>query len=71
MNGFSLQIASPYVSVEEFARLSGMPAGTVQTMIKDGRLPTRQKIKKQHKPLINMVALMSEAYEQQYTLKAV
>lgn len=63
MNGLSLQIASPYVSVEEFARIAGMPTETVRTMIKDGRLPIRPKNKNRQKPLINLVALMREAYD--------
>lgn len=62
MNGLSFTIATPYVSVEEFARLAGMPSETVRTMIKDGRLPIRPKIKNKQKPLINMVALTQEAY---------
>ncbi len=64
MNGLAIQLASPYISVDEYARISGIPAGTVNKMIGDGRLTIRPKVKPKEKPLINMLALFNEASQQ-------
>ncbi|QYK02421.1 regulatory phage cox family protein [Shewanella psychrotolerans] len=61
MSPFAYQIASPYVSYEEFARVSGIPLNTIRAMAKEGRLPTRPKNRPKDKPLINMLALANEA----------
>lgn len=68
MKGLPIFILSPYVSVEKFSQLTGIPIETVRTMLKDGRLPQRFKNKNRQKPLINVVALWREADEQAVTL---
>lgn len=64
MNNIVLQISAPYVSFEEYARISGVPVSSVRHMVREGRLPIRAKYKPQEKPFINMLALISEASEQ-------
>lgn len=64
MTTIAYQIPSPYVSFEEYSRLSGIPVRSIRGMVSDGRLPIRPKVKPQEKPLINMLALMREADEQ-------
>ncbi|NRD73230.1 DNA-binding protein [Shewanella sp. VB17] len=64
MTRSAYQIASPFVSFEEYSRLSGVPINTIRCMVREGRLPIRTKLKPQEKPLINMLALMREADEQ-------
>lgn len=66
MNTFAVQIAAPYVSFEEYARLSGIPLATVRHLAREGRLPIRPKNKPQEKPFINMLALIKEADQQVY-----
>lgn len=61
MSRSAYQIAAPYVSYEEYARLSGIPVATVRNLVRDGRLPIRAKVKPQEKPFINMLALIKEA----------
>ncbi len=64
MNNIVFQISAPYVSFEEYARLSGVPVTFVRHLVREGRLPIRPKCKPQEKPFINMLALISEASEQ-------
>jgi hypothetical protein len=64
MTNFAYQIATPYVSFEEYSRQTGIPTQTIRHMVKEGRLPIRTKVKPQEKPLINMLALAEEAYSQ-------
>ncbi|ABN60788.1 hypothetical protein [Shewanella baltica] len=66
MNQIALQIATPYVTFEQYATLSGIPFNTVREMAKTGRLPLRPKDRPKEKPLINMLALTREAMEQKY-----
>ncbi|WP_108944117.1 DNA-binding protein [Shewanella halifaxensis] len=61
MSNFTLQIDTPYISCEEYARRSGIKLRTVRTLISDGRLPIRPKTKSKERPFINMIALMKEA----------
>ena len=66
MSSFAIQIAAPYISVDEYARVTGIPAETVKKMIRDGRVPIRPKDKPKEKPLINVLALMQEAHNNSY-----
>ncbi|MGB0895341.1 MAG: DNA-binding protein [Parashewanella sp.] len=61
MSHIAIQIASPFVTVDEYSRMSGIPKRTLDTMIGDGRIPIRPKNKAKEKPLINVLALMKEA----------
>lgn len=61
MNGLTLQVPTPFVSYDEFSRLTGLPINTIKNMVADGRLKIRPKIRAKEKPLINMVALYQEA----------
>lgn len=60
----SIAITSPYVTVDEFARVSGMNPRTVKKYISEGKLPIRKKkITGKHDrstTLINMTALTLE-----------
>ncbi|RLV58364.1 DNA-binding protein [Parashewanella curva] len=63
MSDIAIQIASPFVTYEEYAKLSGVPYNTIKKMAADGRLPIRPKLKRTDKPLINLLALTKEAAE--------
>ena len=60
----SITISAPYVTVDEFARVSGMNPRTVKKYVHEGLLPTRKKrITGRHDrstTLINMTALTLE-----------
>lgn len=60
----SIAISSPYVTVDEFARLSGMNPRTVKKYVHEGLLPTRKKKitgkYDRSTTLINMTALTLE-----------
>ncbi|MCW3171247.1 DNA-binding protein [Shewanella subflava] len=64
MSRYVYQIAAPFVSYEEYARLTGVPVATVRNLVRTGRLPIRAKAVPQEKPFINMLALIKEADEQ-------
>ncbi|RLV57892.1 DNA-binding protein [Parashewanella curva] len=64
MSEIAIQIAVPYLTVEQYSRFSGIPENTIRWMIQQGRLPIRSKIKPKEKPLINLLALMREANDQ-------
>ncbi|CNE37523.1 DNA-binding protein [Yersinia nurmii] len=60
----AIKVTSPYLSLPEFSKLSGIPYKTCGGMVKDGRLPIRQKVRKMEKVLVNMIALTKEAANQ-------
>ena len=63
MSNFTFQIDAPFVSSEEYARRVGISVRTVRSLISDGRLPIRPKLKPQERPFINMLAVAKEAAE--------
>ena len=64
MKQLSIQIGSPYMTREEYSRVSGISLPLIKKMIADGRLPIRPKNAAKEKPLINVLALFNEAAEQ-------
>lgn len=60
----SIAISAPYVTVDEFARVSGMNPRTVKKYISEGKLPIRKKQitgnYDRSTTFINMVALTLE-----------
>ncbi|TCL03691.1 DNA-binding protein [Sodalis ligni] len=63
----SITLTSPYLSLPEFSKAAGIPYETCRLMVKDGRLPIRQKVRKMEKVLVNMIALIKEADVQSRT----
>ncbi|MGI2146282.1 DNA-binding protein [Shewanella frigidimarina] len=63
MSNITFQIDAPFVSSEEYARRVGISVRTVRSLISDGRLPIRPKLKPQERPFINMLAVAKEAAE--------
>lgn len=58
---YEFSVASPYVSVNEYSRLSGIPLKTVRDMVHDGRIIIRPKKGKNEKVQINMIAMLKDA----------
>ncbi|MEA9393156.1 DNA-binding protein [Acerihabitans sp. TG2] len=57
----TITLTTPYLSLPEFSKVAGIPYETCRLMVKDGRLPIRNKVRKMEKVLINMIALVKEA----------
>ncbi|AMG01927.1 MULTISPECIES: hypothetical protein [Vibrio] len=54
---YSVPPRSPYVTMEEYSRLSGLAMGTIKQYINEGRIIIKPKDKRRDKPLVNMVAM--------------
>ena len=63
MSDIAIQIATPFVTYEEYSRISGVPYNTIKKMVADGRIPIRPKLRRTDKTLINLLALTKEAAE--------
>ncbi len=66
MNQSSFQVVTPYVTFEEYSRISGLTLNTIRHLVREGSLPIRPKLKPKEKPFINMLALLKEADEQEF-----
>ncbi len=47
----------PYVTYEEYSRLTGIPMGTIKDYVSKGKILTKKKQLPKEKPLVNMVAM--------------
>lgn len=47
----------PYVTYEEYSRLSGIPLGTIKDYVSRGKILTKRKDRPKEKPLVNMIAM--------------
>lgn len=54
---YSVPPKSPYVTCEEYSRISGIAMGTIRQYITEGRIIIKPKAKRRDKPLVNMVAM--------------
>lgn len=54
---YSVPPQSPYVTCEEFSRMTGLAMGTIRQYITEGKIIIKPKEKRREKPLINMVAM--------------
>uniref|UniRef100_A0A3B0LW25 Helix-turn-helix domain-containing protein n=1 Tax=Arsenophonus endosymbiont of Trialeurodes vaporariorum TaxID=235567 RepID=A0A3B0LW25_9GAMM len=57
----NFSVGSPYVSVEEYSRLSGIPINTVRRMVNNGDIIIRPKKRAKEKIQINMIAMLKDA----------
>ncbi|HBC3454425.1 TPA: hypothetical protein KDY47_003278 [Vibrio parahaemolyticus] len=54
---YSVPPRSPYVTMEEYSRITGLALGTIRQYIQESRIIIKPKDKPRDKPLINMVAM--------------
>lgn len=54
-------VSSPYISINEYARLSGIPLNTCRAMINRGEILIRPKLSAKGKIQVNMVAMLQDA----------
>ncbi|ACR69414.1 DNA-binding protein [Edwardsiella ictaluri] len=57
----NVTVSAPYVSINEYARLSGIPVATCRGMVADGRIIIRPKSSAQEKIEVNMIAMLKDA----------
>ncbi|AOR59279.1 DNA-binding protein [Pectobacterium parmentieri] len=57
----SITLATPYVTLSEFSRISGLPIKTCYQWVHQGKLPIRAKNAKNERTMINLLALTKEA----------
>lgn len=58
---YEFSVASPYVSIKEYSRISGIPLDTVRDMVHDGRVIIRPKKGRNEKIQVNMIAMLKDA----------
>lgn len=57
----NVQVDAPYLSIEEYAKRTGIPIGTVRSSIRAGEVPIKPKKKEKERIYINMIALAKQA----------
>lgn len=57
----NLNVTAPYLSLKEYARVTGIPFETCRDMVKDGRIIIRPKELAGSKVEVNMVAMLKDA----------
>ncbi|MDL4913465.1 MAG: DNA-binding protein [Enterobacterales bacterium endosymbiont of Blomia tropicalis] len=57
----NLNVLAPYLSLKEYARVTGIPFETCRDMVKDGRIIIRPKELSGAKVEVNMVAMLKDA----------
>ena len=57
----NLNVVAPYLSLQEYARVTGIPFDTCRGMVRDGRIIIRPKELSNGKVEVNMVAMLKDA----------
>lgn len=52
---------APFVTYEEYSRISGLPMGTIKDYVNQGKILIKKKERPIEKPLVNMVAMIEIA----------
>lgn len=52
---------APFVTYEEYSRISGLPMGTIKDYVNQGKILIKKKERPKEKPLVNMVAMIEIA----------
>ncbi|MGV8004471.1 DNA-binding protein [Photorhabdus temperata subsp. temperata] len=57
----NISVPVPYVSIDEYSRLSGIPVDTCRGMVNDGRIIIRPKQQPKEKIEVNLIAMLKDA----------
>lgn len=57
----NLNVMAPYLSLKEYAKVTGIPFDTCRGMVRDGRIIIRPKELSGGKVEVNMVAMLKDA----------
>lgn len=61
--GLTITITTPYLTTDEYARLSGMSPRHVRDLVQRGKLPTRPRSHGHERVYINNALLLKQALE--------
>ncbi|MEZ8193995.1 hypothetical protein [Vibrio cortegadensis] len=50
-------IPAPFVTYEEYSRVTGLPMGTIKDYVSKGKIIVKEKEQTKGKPFVNMVAM--------------
>ncbi|KKC62954.1 DNA-binding protein [Citrobacter amalonaticus] len=57
----NMNVSAPYLSLKEYAKVTGIPFDTCRGMVRDGRIIIRPKELAGGKIEVNMVAMLKDA----------
>ncbi|NHB87166.1 DNA-binding protein [Photorhabdus tasmaniensis] len=57
----NISVPVPYVSIDEYSRLTGIPVCTCRGMVGDGRIIIRPKQQSKEKIEVNLIAMLKDA----------
>lgn len=57
----NMNVVAPYLSLKEYAKVTGIPFDTCRGMVRDGRIIIRPKEFSGGKVEVNMVAMLKDA----------
>lgn len=57
----NLNVVAPYLSLKEYAKVTGIPFDTCRNMVRDGRIIIRPKELAGGKVEVNMIAMLKDA----------
>lgn len=57
----NMNVSAPYLSLKEYAKVTGIPFDTCRGMVRDGRIIIRPKELTGGKIEVNMVAMLKDA----------
>jgi hypothetical protein len=57
----NMNVVAPYLSLKEYAKVTGIPFDTCRGMVRDGRIIIRPKELSGGKVEVNMVAMLKDA----------
>lgn len=57
----NMNVLAPYLSLEEYAKVTGIPFHTCRGMVRDGRIIIRPKKLSGGKIEVNMIAMLKDA----------
>jgi hypothetical protein len=57
----NMNVVAPYLSLKEYAKVTGIPFDTCRGMVRDGRIIIRPKELSGGKVEVNMIAMLKDA----------
>ncbi|MFG0439290.1 DNA-binding protein [Klebsiella sp. CLS1-1] len=58
---YEFSVVSPYVSLKEYSRISGISLSTCRAMVKRGEIIIRPKIREKDTVQVNLIAMLKDA----------
>ncbi len=61
----NIQLDTPFVTKDEYKRRTGLPMGTINSQLNNGKIPILPRKSPKEKVLINLIALAKQAASQE------